>query len=140
LINKNDGFEKIEKGKMVKKGNKSGDVKSSTKQSKAQYGRYMTKQMWRVFDVLEGKKSPQDTEAVVAAAAACKHNKEEEKDEQNEAHTSPLGSKITAFVDIGHGIGIQVMMAAWSLNVFARCVFYVCATLHLFSLPIGTLF
>jgi hypothetical protein len=119
LINKNDGFEKIEKGKMVKKGNKSGDVKSSTKQSKAQYGRYMTEHMWQVFDVLEGKISPQDTKAI--AAAACKHNKEDDEDEQTESHTtSRLGSKITAFVDIGHGIGIQVMMAAWSLNVFAR--------------------
>ncbi len=112
LIDKNDGFEKIEKGKLVKEGNKSGDVKSSTKQSRAQYGRYMTEHMWQVFDVLEGKISPQDTKAV---AAACK----EDKDEQNEAH-SRLGSKITAFVDIGHGIGIQVMMAAWSLNVSAR--------------------
>lgn len=109
---------KLKREKWSKKGNKSGDVKSSTKQSKAQYGRYMTKQMWRVFDVLEGKKSPQDTEDVVAAA--CKHNKEEDEDEQKEAHTSPLGSKITAFCDIGHGIGIQVMMAAWSLNVFSR--------------------
>jgi hypothetical protein len=108
-IERQGGFDKIEKGKMVKTGNAAGDVKNNKTQSRAQYGRYNIREMWRVFDVLEGKIDVKDNDC-------CENG----KSEQNDNHSSLLGSKITAFVDIGHGIGIQVMQAGWSLDVYSR--------------------
>ncbi|KAK1738367.1 hypothetical protein QTG54_011036 [Skeletonema marinoi] len=126
LVDLQGGFPKIEKGKMVQMGNTHGDIKNSKSQSKAQYGRYMIESFWRVFDVLEGKIDTKDDEAVNdesnspegkssddSDAAALKQDKGQQEKQQ-------IGSKITALTDIGHGIGLQVMQAGWTLDAFSR--------------------
>mmetsp|Transcript_37511 Transcript_37511/g.76665 ORF Transcript_37511/g.76665 Transcript_37511/m.76665 type:complete len:650 (+) Transcript_37511:93-2042(+) len=132
LVDLQGGFPKIEKGKMVQMGNTHGDIKNSKSQSKAQYGRYMIESFWRVFDVLEGKIDTKDDEAVNdesnspegkssddSDAAALKQDEGQQEKQQNKP-SSQLGSKITALTDIGHGIGLQVMQAGWTLDAFSR--------------------
>jgi len=132
LVSLQGGFHKIEKGKMVQMGNTPGDVKNSKTQSRAQYGRYMIESFWRVLDVLEGKIDTTGDETVsdesdgkiVAKGISLDDGsvdaiKTEDGQQQNKS-SSQLGSKITAFVDIGHGIGLQVMQAGWTLDVCSR--------------------
>lgn len=130
LVERNGGFAKIEKGKMVQTGNNSGDVKNSKSQSRAQYGRYMIEDFWKVFDVLEGKVDGMDDGAVnddepdgkidaksMDDAVDARKQQQEEGQPQNKIG---FGPKITALTDIGHGIGLQVMQAGWTLDVDSR--------------------
>jgi len=132
LVDLQGGFPKIEKGKMVQMGNTHGDIKNSKSQSKAQYGRYMIESFWRVFDVLEGKIDTKDDEAVNdesnspegkssddSDAAALKQDEGQQEKQQNKP-SSQFRSKITALTDIGHGIGLQVMQAGWTLDACSR--------------------
>ncbi|KAL7530782.1 hypothetical protein ACHAXR_003673 [Thalassiosira sp. AJA248-18] len=131
----NGGYGKIEGGQMIKHGN-ANDMKRSCvveggglNQSGAQYGRYSIERMWRVFDVLEGKDDINIDESDMpvkdgnSTSAATSKTTENRKRERNERNSRIPGAKeIKAFVDIGHGIGIQVLQAGWSLGVPARGV------------------
>jgi hypothetical protein len=118
------GFKKIENGKMVKMGNGVGEVKNGISQSRAQYGRYMMKHFWTVLDTLEGKIDTATMDNKDVKDQSCREidaKQEEEAEQQQQMRPcSQLGSKITAFTDIGHGIGLQVMQAGWTLDVCSR--------------------
>ncbi len=134
LVERNGGFAKIEKGKMVQKGNRPGDVKNNKSQSRAQYGRYMIESFWKVLDVLEGKVGVQqqgddddDDEAVndesdgkIDAKSSGKPSLNDSVDANKQEDGQPQNKKITALTDIGHGIGLQVMQAGWTLDVDSR--------------------
>ena len=132
LVRIQGGFQKIENGKLVKTGNTIGDVKNSQSQSRAQYGRYMIEHFWRVLDVLEGKidTSVENEESTAGKIIDAKSDssddsagvlkQEEEGEQQKKRPSSQLGSNITALTDIGHGIGIQVIQAGWTLDVPSR--------------------
>lgn len=121
------GYDRIESGQMVKHGN-TNDMKKSCvadgggqHQTGAQYGRYSILGMWRVFDVLEGK-----ADILIGNTIDQKSEIIERRSNQGGGSNNRLlglpGAKITAFVDIGHGIGIQVLQAGWSHGVPSRGV------------------
>ena len=108
FINAQGGYEGIENGQMIKAGNTNNMHKSCVvdgggqHQTGAEYGRYSITAMWRLLDVLEGK------EDIWQGVNGCLDGLP--------------GSPITAFLDIGHGIGIQVLQAGLSHGVPARGV------------------
>ena len=118
------GYEKLESGSLIKHGNANDMAKSKVaagggkNQTSAQYGRYSIDRMWRVFDVLEGKA---DINIEEEAVSTRRDSEEKEKVEKRRLDGSS-GAKIKAFVDIGHGIGIQVLQAGWANSVPARGV------------------
>ncbi|KAL7445379.1 hypothetical protein ACHAXM_009793 [Skeletonema potamos] len=127
LVEMQGGFAKIEKGKLVQTGNAHNDVKNGKSQSrgksqsKAQYGRYMIEDFWTVLDTLEGKMIDTTDDNKSVNDESCREiDSKQEEGEQKKRPCSQLGSKITAFTDIGHGIGIQVMQAGWTLDVCSR--------------------
>jgi hypothetical protein len=121
FIHEQGGYEGIEGGQLIKHGNGNDMNKScianggGRNQTGAEYGRYSIDGMFRVFDVLEGKSDifvPEGKGAMEIKPGLG---------------VSPRldglpGAKITAFVDIGHGMGIQVLQAGWSHGVPARGV------------------
>jgi len=130
------GYEKIEGGQMVKHGN-ANDMKKSCvadgggqNQTGAQYGRYSIRRLWRLFDVLEGRDGVDVDESDVVALqgdpkpAADRRgvNVVKREREENSRLDGLPGAEIKAFVDIGHGIGIQVLQAGWAHGVRARGV------------------
>ncbi len=128
FVHQQGGYERLEMGQMIKHGN-SNDMKKSCiadgggqHQTAAQYGRYSILGMWRVFDVLEGK-----ADIIIDNYSKGKSKLRVRRDtagggsDDNRLIGLP-GAKITAFVDVGHGIGIQVLQAGWSLGVPARGV------------------
>jgi hypothetical protein len=123
------GYDRIESGQMVKHGN-TNDMKKSCvadgggqHQTGAQYGRYSILGMWRVFDVLEGKADILLDSTVDEGKSERKRRSHQGGGGGNNNRLIGLpGAKITAFVDIGHGIGIQVLQAGWSIGVPSRGV------------------
>jgi hypothetical protein len=121
FIDENGGYEGIEGGQFIKHGNGNDMNKSciadggGRNQTGAEYGRYSISGMFRLFDVLEGKAD----KCVPDGKGA-----EEIKPDLgvNNRLVGLPGAKITAFVDIGHGMGIQVLQAGWSHGVPARGV------------------
>ena len=121
FIHKNGGYEGIEGGQLIKHGNCNDMNKSciadggGRNQTGAEYGRYSIPALFRVFDVLEGK-----ADVFVSGGKGA-----DEIDPElgvNDRLDGLPGAKITAFVDIGHGMGIQVLQAGWSHGVRARGV------------------
>ena len=108
FIKAQGGYEGIENGQMIKAGNTNTMHKSCVvdgggqHQTGAEYGRYSISAMWRLLDVLEGK--------------------EDIWQGVNGRLEGLPGARITAFLDIGHGIGIQVLQAGLSHGVPARGV------------------
>ena len=108
FINAQGGYEGIENGQMIKAGNTNNMHKSCVvdgggqHQTGAEYGRYSISAMWRLLDVLEGK--------------------EDIWQGVNGRLEGLPGATISAFLDIGHGIGIQVLQAGLSHGVPARGV------------------
>ena len=127
FVAKQGGWDKIEGGKLITHGN-ANDMKKACvadgggrNQTGAQYGRYSMRRMWRVFDVLEGRADINNYEAEGAAAAGAPRSEANEGSEsqlkgeaENGGRLQGLpGARIRAFVDIGHGMGIQVLQAGW---------------------------
>lgn len=118
VVDRQGGYDSVENGNLVKEGNGEKDFRKGTRdslkgqsQTRAQYGRLLMKCLWGIFDRLQGVEADDD----------AKLQQKVESDEEK-SKTSFI-AKITAFVDIGHGIGIQVLQAAWSkLNVPSRGV------------------
>jgi hypothetical protein len=120
FVHQQGGYDRIEKGHLIKHGN-SNDMNKSCiaggggrHQTAAQYGRYSILAMWRVFDVLEGK-------ADISIGNNSQPSDGSDGSDGNRLVGLP-GAKITAFVDIGHGIGIQVLQAGWCHGVPSRGV------------------
>ena len=123
---RNGGYDAIERGMIVKHGN-ANDMRRSNiadgggmYQTGAEYGRYSIGGMYRVFEVLEGK-ADVGTPDEGRGGNGGTTSGDDGKDDRCRL-TGPAGAKITAFVDIGHGIGIQVLQAGWSHGVPARGV------------------
>ena len=138
FIKKNGGYEKIEKGELIAHGN-SNDMKKDRivkgggqNQTGAQYGRYGIESMWRVFDVLEGKAdvkfgSSLDCKAAASDSSNDAQNNEGDDDSEQDGNSiirldGLPGAQVKAFVDIGHGIGIQCLQAGWALGKPSRGV------------------
>mmetsp|Transcript_21590 Transcript_21590/g.46973 ORF Transcript_21590/g.46973 Transcript_21590/m.46973 type:complete len:761 (-) Transcript_21590:168-2450(-) len=137
FVEKQGGYEEIESGNMIKHGN-ANDMKKNRvadggglNQTGAQYGRYSIERMWRIFDVLEGNADisiieESDTTVNNSPRKLASVKGKEEKIKQVLESKSRLdglsGAKVKAFVDIGHGIGIQVLQSGWALGIPARGV------------------
>ena len=125
LVDMQGGFTKLEKGKMVQTGNGAGEVKNRA-QSRAQYGRYMIEDFWKLFDMLEDKLDSKKGESLSKveenhlAPTTCETDKKVEADQSQSNSPKIAHSKITALVDIGHGLGVQVLQAGWTLDVWSR--------------------
>lgn len=125
------GYEKIEGGSLIKSGNGAAEfVKGAVtggsglkNQTRAQYGRYSIERLWRVFDVLEGKEDieikEEDDDGDKVASSLEKKKRKLDVPKRLEGLE---GAEIKAFLDIGHGIGIQVIQAGWSQSVPSRGV------------------
>lgn len=148
------GIRAIETSRTVKDGNSNGlkrrgQRKSNTAagggrhQTGAQFGSFSVGNMYRIYDVLEGRDDvrPDEPEAdlhlipdwvmeelgFVRDVSFGKFVIRTNDDNDNCISSSPsrqlqgpAASKIRAFVDIGHGFGIQVLQAGWSLGVPSR--------------------
>jgi len=132
VVNMQGGYENIEEGPLIKHGN-ANDMKKSCvadgggqNQTGAQYGRYSILSLWRLFDVLEGQAviniEGTDSRSKDAHKLASDNGSENELKREREKNCHLDGAKIKAFIDIGHGMGIQVLQAGWSLGVPARGV------------------
>ena len=113
VADRNGGLANMEEGSLVKTGNSRMPSASSSqdceegvrvhhRQTRAQYGRYTIEAFWRLLDRLE--RGDYDREG-------------------NGGGGSRIRKKaITAFVDIGHGLGIQVLQCGLGLGVPSRGV------------------
>ena len=118
-MRRNGGYDGIEGGQIIKHGNANDMNRSCVAdgggmyQTSAEYGRYSICGMFRVFDVLEGKADVgmPDSGGDITSGG-----------DMDRRLVGPAGAKMTAFVDIGHGIGIQVLQAGWSHGIPARGV------------------
>ncbi|KAL9186290.1 hypothetical protein ACHAXT_005528 [Thalassiosira profunda] len=135
FVEANGGYEAIEKSGLIKAGNANGMTKECVvdgggmNQTGAEYGRYSIGGMWRVFDVLEGKEDLHIEKKPTVAASASKpppsdggKAKTKREREDNTRLVGLPGSKVKAFLDIGHGLGIQVLQAALALGLPSRGV------------------
>jgi len=128
VVEVNGGYEKIEGGSLVQTGNgDSGYTRSAVtggsglrNQTRAQYGRYSIERLWRIFDVLEGKEDIEIKEE--AEGEEVTTSSPERKKRKLDAPERLGGGEMKAFLDIGHGIGIQVIQAGWSQSVPSRGV------------------
>ena len=126
FVNAHGGYETIEKCKIFKEGNSNSMKKANAAgggqhQSGAQYGTLSISAMYRIYDVLEGRSDIRLDEP----EAEMKHISVSEMKQLEESSLrleSPARAKIRAFVDIGHGMGILVLQAGWSLGVPSRGV------------------
>eukprot|EP00956_Cyclotella_meneghiniana_P011026 scaffold15443_cov50-Cyclotella_meneghiniana.AAC.5 len=152
------GIHAIEKSNAVKDGNSNslkhyGKHKSHTAygggkhQTGAQFGTFSVENMYRIYNVLEGKANVRLDEpqadlhlipngvmeelGFVRDESTGKYVMVDDEDGNNDNNSSRDSSpskrleglaaaKIQAFVDIGHGFGIQVLQAGWSLGVPSR--------------------
>ena len=138
FVDEQGGYERIEHGALITHGN-SNDMNKSRiaggggkNQTGAQYGRYTISATSRLFDVLEGMADinidEEIIEGTVNSVSESPGNKRDAKKKkkrklEKDTRLSGLpGAKIKAFVDIGHGIGIQVLQAGWTLGVPSRGV------------------
>ncbi|EJK69100.1 hypothetical protein THAOC_09680 [Thalassiosira oceanica] len=100
VVDMNGGLERIERSSLIQQGNSNDMSKEflppegGKNQTGAQYGRVSIGCMYRIVDILEGRVST----------------------EQDDFPTAP----IKAFLDIGHGLGIQVLQMGWSHGVLSR--------------------
>jgi hypothetical protein len=127
FVNMQGGYEAIENGELIRYGNNNTMRSASVAdycgvggihQTGAQYGRYSIVGLWRVFDVLQG-----EAELDVPEGKVLKEMMKYTTPEARHNRLDGLScAKINAFVDIGHGLGIQVLQAGWSLGVQARGV------------------
>ena len=130
VVEVNGGYEKIEAGSLVQTGNgDSGYTRSAVtggsglrNQTRAQYGRYSIERLWRVFDVLEGKEDIEIKEEADEEGEEVTTSSPKRKKQKLDAPKRLEGGKMKAFLDIGHGIGIQVIQAGWSQSVPSRGV------------------
>ena len=138
FVDEQGGYERIEHGALITHGNANHMNKSriagggGKNQTGAQYGRYTISATSRLFDVLEGMADinidEEIIEGTVNSVSESPGNKRDAKKKkkrklEKDTRLSGLpGAKIKAFVDIGHGIGIQVLQAGWTLGVPSRGV------------------
>ena len=93
VVDMNGGLERIERSSLIQQGNSNDMAKEflppdcGKNQTGAQYGRVSIDCMYRIVDILEGRVNT----------------------EQDGFRTAP----IKAFLDIGHGLGIQVLQMGW---------------------------
>jgi len=131
-VNLYGGYENIEKSKMIRDGNE-GSIKKAfaaenwlglKQQRGAQYGRYGIEALWRMFDMLEGKVDEYNNISSSEANEVCKlpADRGVKRERKSEEGSGLVGKPITAFLDIGHGLGIQVLQAGWALKVPSRGV------------------
>jgi len=132
FMNAHGGFQKIESGAVICEGNNRFKKKSDTcggeNQERAQYGRITIEGFKRVIDKLEGRPS------LLSDEKLYKQDSEKGTDGRDDTNDddkvcngdsdvrNPEGRKIKAFVDIGHGLGIQVMQVGLCLGVPSRGV------------------
>eukprot|EP00970_Alexandrium_tamarense_P019400 scaffold13993_cov428-Alexandrium_tamarense.AAC.7 len=107
FVARQGGFDRIESGSMVRAGNGNSDFQAQRRgighnQDRAQYGRMEIGSCFRAFDVLQG-----DAPLFL--------------NDDNDT-TIPDARQIMAFVDIGHGIGVQVLQAGLVLDIPSRGV------------------
>jgi len=130
VVEVNGGYEKIEGGSLVQTGNgDSGYTRSAVtggsglrNQTRAQYGRYSIDRLWRIFDVLEGKEDIEIKEEADEEGEEVTTSSPKRKKQKIDAPKRLEGGEMKAFLDIGHGIGIQVIQAGWSQSVPSRGV------------------
>ncbi|KAL7469145.1 hypothetical protein ACHAXS_009419 [Conticribra weissflogii] len=130
FMNAHGGFQKIENGAFISEGNNRFKKKSDTcggeNQERAQYGRITIEGFKRVLDKLEGRPTSSNDEKINEHSEKCADG----KNDANDGNTcngesdfrDPEGREIKAFVDIGHGLGIQVMQVGLCLGVHSRGV------------------
>lgn len=132
FMNAHGGFQKIESGAVICEGNNRFKKKSDTcggeNQERAQYGRITIEGFQRVIDKLEGRPSLLNDEKLYNQVSEKGTDGSDDTNNDDKVCNGdsdvrdPEGRKIKAFVDIGHGLGIQVMQVGLCLGVPSRGV------------------